>query len=121
MPALDPFGDPAFIAFEKRRGLGVRSYDWGEAKDILKCGDTRLATLIKSGELPAARIGDRKISIGGRDLAMVLWKALGKPFDLQAVPPPKRKSREAESRVTSPRGRGRPRKGVRSLPKQVAS
>jgi hypothetical protein len=115
MPVLPPpseFDSSEFLEFEKRRGLGNRTYGWDEAKAVIGGGDTRLSQLMKSGELPFTRLGLRKLGFGGRDLAMVLFKARGKPHDLPSVRPPKLLTTKPTRRRP-----GRPRKGrIRTLP-----
>jgi hypothetical protein len=114
LPPIDPYDDPEFLRFEKRRGLGTRSYGFEEAQETLGCGATVLHQLTRSGQLPAHRIGERKLGYGGRDLAMVLFRALGKPHDLPDIKPPAPPPAKPKP-DPAPRGRGRPRAVVRRI------
>jgi excisionase family DNA binding protein len=103
-----PNTDETLEAFESRLGLDDISLSKKQAAARLGISERSLDELVRTGELPAYRIGGQKLSFLGSDVARLLWS--------RRVLPPKapceRKPR-APGQMAPPRPRGRPPKIVK--------
>jgi excisionase family DNA binding protein len=95
--------DESFEAFERRLGLDRVSLSKRQAAERLGISERSVDELVRTGELPAYRLGQQKLSFLGSDLARLLW---ARRLPVSPKPPRQHKPR-TPGQLTPPRRRGR--------------
>jgi hypothetical protein len=108
------FDDADFAAFERRFGLGRRSYSKRETQKILGVGESQLDRLIREGALQPFVIGSQKHTFWATDIARLMF----------ARRPPMSTTASSERKPRSPKqltATRAPTQGHNSPPSQVSA